>query len=178
MSRPDVRTWITENQGRYHCQCGCGEPIRLGRQHFHRGVPRFISGHNAKGRVHSVATRAKLAAQKRGAANPMYGRRAANFKGRTIGANGYILIHAPEHPHANANRKVQEHRLLLEAHLRETSPEHPSLVEIDGELYISRDWDVHHRNDVKDDNRIENLEAMTGAEHRRRHLPPSFDRRR
>lgn len=83
---------------------------------------------------------------------------------------GYVLIHAPDHPYAGkSSRKVMEHRLVVEAHLRVTEPDSPFLVEINGVKYLRRDVEVHHRNEVKGDNRIENLHPMTKAEHARHH---------
>lgn len=37
---------VAENQGRYFCHCGCGEPIKLLVAHFSTGIPRYRLGHN------------------------------------------------------------------------------------------------------------------------------------
>ncbi|MGE0057002.1 MAG: HNH endonuclease signature motif containing protein [Dehalococcoidia bacterium] len=74
--------------------------------------------------------------------------------------NGYVYVWAPEHPEAAAHKHhrrkgyILEHRLNWElAHGRRLKPsEH-----------------VHHKNEIRDDNRPENLEAMTAAEHRALH---------
>jgi hypothetical protein len=34
--------------------------------------------------------------------------------GRHIDIDGYVLIHAPDHPHATGNGRVREHRLVME----------------------------------------------------------------
>lgn len=60
--------------------------------------------------------------------------------------NGYLLAWVPDHPFANRNRVV-EHRLVMEAHL--------------GRLLFPGET-VHHKNGVRDDNRIENLELFSG----------------
>jgi hypothetical protein len=67
--------------------------------------------------------------------------------------SGYIVVYAPDHPLAQAKGLVLEHRKIAwDAGLLDD----PSLI-------------VHHRNGVKDDNRIENLEVLTAAEHMAEH---------
>lgn len=65
--------------------------------------------------------------------------------GRLIDKSGYVLLYCPGHPRARAPRKcyVLEHRLVMERHL--------------GRLLTDLEV-VHHRNGVRGDNRIENLE--------------------
>jgi hypothetical protein len=66
-----------------------------------KGQPlRFIAGHH-----------------NRGAHNPRY-------KGRTVSTYGYIYRFVPDHPHANKDGCVMEHRLVMEAMLgRYLAPE-------------------------------------------------------
>lgn len=62
---------------------------------------------------------------------------------RTVKRNGYVVIHMPDHPNADAKGAVLEHRLVMSTAL--------------GRPLAA--WEnVHHRNGVKDDNRPENLE--------------------
>jgi len=70
--------------------------------------------------------------------------------GRTKHKDGYVLILMPEHPKAIGGRYVLEHRIVVEKSLGR---------------YLKTDEIVHHRNGIKDDNRIENLELMSRAEH-------------
>lgn len=187
--------WVAENQGRHLCGCGCGETIVLRDEHYptvprfrHGHNPtrtaappprtpcecgcgvlatpgrRFISGHNALGRRWSTEARERYAAKRRGALNPMFGKRAPNYKGRIYHTDGYVLIWAPEHPFAS-NGRVMEHRLVFERHLRETEPDSPFLVRLGDQLYLRREIEVHHDDEVRDRNVLSNLVPMTKAAH-------------
>jgi uncharacterized protein YjcR len=75
--------------------------------------------------------------------------------GRKKNGGGYIQIYNPDHPNNNANY-VLEHRLVMEEHLGR---------------YLEDYELVHHLNEVKDDNRIENLKLCgSDAEHMAYHL--------
>lgn len=77
--------------------------------------------------------------------------------GKARDPRGYILVHFPDHPHAKKHTgHVYEHRLVMEAHLGR---------------YLGSNEMVHHRNGIKDDNRIENLELVDRATHITRHNP-------
>lgn len=71
-----------------------------------------------------------------------------------ITTNGYVIIHIPVHPLASKDGYVMQHRLVMEEHLGR---------------YLSHEEIVHHRNGIKNDNEIENLEVMTNAEHTTMH---------
>lgn len=85
-------------------------------------------------------------------------------------SKGYILVYSPDHPFCNKNKYVFEHRLVLEKHLRETDPDHRSLIEVDGALFLRKTWISHHKNEDKQDNKIGNLEPKTIKMHRRKHM--------
>lgn len=141
---------------RFPCECGCGSLAGSGK--------RFVSGHNRVGAVHSDATKSRMRETKLGPRNPRYGKPATNFRGRIYHPDGYVLIWTPEHPHAS-NGRVLEHRLVVERHLRDVEPNSPHLVLLGEQLYLRRDVHVHHKNYIKDDNRIENLTPLTAAAH-------------
>ncbi|MCC7208802.1 MAG: HNH endonuclease [Anaerolineae bacterium] len=93
-----------------------------------------------------------------------HGERAGRWKGGTTVRRGYVLIWKPDHPSlAGSKRKyVFEHRLVMEAHL--------------GRL-LERHEQVHHKNGIKHDNRIENLELWSVQQpagqrvHEKQHCP-------
>lgn len=83
--------------------------------------------------------------------------------GRIIDKRGYVMIFMPEHPHADQGRYVFEHRLIMEQAIGR---------------YLETHEEVHHKNGITTDNRIENLELMTKSEHSRFHrLNPQVRRK-
>lgn len=75
------------------------------------------------------------------------------IKGRKLSSDGYVFVHKPEHPSANKGY-VFEHRLVMEASIGR---------------FLNREEQVHHKNEVKTDNRLENLELHTVASHAKLH---------
>ena len=45
----EIDQFVIDNQGKYFCECGCGEGIIIKRRYYNVGIPKFISGHNSKG---------------------------------------------------------------------------------------------------------------------------------
>lgn len=79
------------------------------------------------------------------------GEKCCNWKGgRKINKKGHVLILKKGHPLADKNGYVLEHRYVMCEYL--------------GRILRS-DEIVHHKNGKKTDNRIENLEILTNAEH-------------
>lgn len=78
-----------------------------------------------------------------------------NKRGYTESATGYRFIYLPSHPSANPTGYVQEHRLVVEHRLGR---------------YLLPHEDVHHKNGIKNDNRDDNLELLTHADHARLHI--------
>ena len=104
-----------------------------------------------KGRKPSKETLAKLSAARRGRRGPLN----PNWKGgRRKTPEGYIEVRVPSRP-VGSRRYVQEHRLVMEASV--------------GRSLDPRER-VHHINEIKDDNRRENLQIFRSpAEHARFH---------
>lgn len=86
--------------------------------------------------------------------------------GTTTGhSDGYVLERSGCHPFA-VKGYVLQHRLVMERWMRESCSGHPFLVSIEGVEYLDRIVHVHHKNEIKNDNRRANLVACTPAAHR------------
>ncbi|MGP4073796.1 HNH endonuclease [Piscibacillus sp. B03] len=77
-----------------------------------------------------------------------------NVTGRKRSPHGYILLCIKTHPNSDVLGYVFEHRVMMEVKL---------------ERYLEKDEVVHHKNGVKHDNRLNNLELMTHGEHSSMH---------
>lgn len=125
------------------CQCGCGNP-----------APIAPTTNRSRGWYQGFPIRFI-----QGHNPPARGADSPNFKGRMRIDSGYVLVYAPDHPAAYKTPRsrvgyVLEHRLVWEqANGRRPRP----------------DEHVHHINGIRDDNRPENLVALTRSEHRRLH---------
>lgn len=139
------------------CKCGCGQPTKI-ITHTHNKSGRikgeyneFITGHNSKGKNNPV----------RGKSRPdMFGANNIRWNGGKTQSEGYILITKPEHPFCQKSRGyVFEHRLVVEQQIGR---------------YLSPEEQCHHINEIRDDNRPENLMAFVNASaHTRFHGNPN-----
>jgi hypothetical protein len=73
---------------------------------------------------------------------------------KLVSKGDYTYAVVPDHPNATALGYVFEHRVVVENNI--------------GRLLLSTEI-VHHKNGIKKDNRIENLELMNHIEHARLH---------
>lgn len=97
-------------------------------------------------------------------ANARRGKPGGNNKGgRIINKYGYVEVWLPNHPNANSKGYILEHRLVMSNHLNRTLLPHE---------------DVHHINEDKQDNSIENLKVLSRSEHARLHEGPEKHRRK
>ena len=80
---------------------------------------------------------------------------AVNWKGGTRKNQGYRMIYMPTHPDAEkSGGYVFEHRLVMEQVMGRP---------------LAAGEEVHHVNEVRNDNRPENLELLTKSEHMAHH---------
>lgn len=86
-------------------------------------------------------------AKRTGRGSPNYGQH------RRVRPDGYVDLWLPGHPMAQKDGYAAEHRVVLH----------------DAGVVIGPGMHVHHRNHDRADNRIENLEVLTAAEHGRHH---------
>lgn len=69
--------------------------------------------------------------------------------------DGYISIYFPDHPKSNKEGYIMEHDLIMECFIGR---------------WLNDNEVVHHKNHIRNDNRIENLQLMTKQEHARLHM--------
>ena len=78
-------------------------------------------------------------------------------------ADGYVAVYYPNHPKSNKSGYIMEHILVME--------------KIIGR-HLMPDECVHHKNFIRNDNRIENLELMKKREHISYHSTLRWEQKR
>lgn len=81
---------------------------------------------------------------------------------KLVDEDGYDALFEPSHPMAKKNGYVRVHRKIA----------------FDAGLLINPSDDVHHKNENKRDNRLENLEVLSKSEHARLSTPKGSTRPR
>jgi hypothetical protein len=139
----------TNNMDLKPCACGCGLkiiPYQIENGRIRKDRPiRFKKYHQNK----FIAWIPKNFPDRKGNKNQ-------NWRGGKYTDNcGYNHIRKAEHHFAEQNGYVLEHRLVWEEY-------HKAIL---------LPWSVvHHKNGVRDDNRIENLEGMMSRQHKSLHF--------
>ena len=118
------------------------------------------TGASTLGRKRTDETRARISEAKK-----KYRKRSDyEFGGHEkINDTGYYRVFVPDHPCASADGFVLKHRLIMEREI--------------GRL-LRPDEVVHHKNGIRTDNRIENLQLMTKREHDAYHTAQRMEKRR
>ena len=98
----------------------------------------------------------------------LIGDKNASFKGNeTMSEFGYILEYCPYHPFPHdkytKGTRVFQHRLVIERNYQNFDPEY--FIKIGDSFYLKPEYSVHHINEIKNDNRLENLQIVTKSEH-------------
>lgn len=87
----------------------------------------------------------------------------SSFKGIETIHHDYIYEYCPNHPLCNKDGRVRQHRLIIEKNYQLFNSEYFELV---SNFFVLKEiYDVHHINEIKSDNRIENLQILTRSEH-------------
>ncbi len=104
-----------------------------------------------RGKKMPKSARKTISIKTKGSNNPRW------IGGRIIDKDGYVLIKNYTHPHRDKYKNyVREHRLVMESHI--------------GRILLRTEV-VHHINNIKHDNRIENLHLFSSnGEHTTHHL--------
>ena len=86
--------------------------------------------------------------------------------GRKKHGEYYEVLVGKNHPFADLNGYILEHRYIMEKWLIENNPESKFLIKTNLGLYLNPQVKIHHKNHNKSDNRIENLvPLLTQKEH-------------
>lgn len=126
------------NEEVWMCLCDCGSRRKVAARKLTTGVTK------------SCGCLQKEDARKRGFAR--VGSQCGAWRGgfRYKDPNrGYVTVYTPEKADHRRDRRVYEHVLVMEKHLGRP---------------IAKGESVHHKNGIKDDNRIENLELWSRAQ--------------
>ncbi len=119
----------------WFCQCDCGKQKEISTQSLispsHRSK---VGGHNTWS---CGCLKSDIGKTRMGSNHPMW------KGGRYVNADGYVKIYAKDHANASGNGYVSEHTLIMSQQLGRP---------------LLKSEAVHHKNGVKADNRIENLE--------------------
>ena len=133
------RTRPIPTEEKIFCGCGCGKTLP---KYDSQGRERkFIENHHMKGFKHSKESLLKMSQSLKG---KLSREKHPFWKGTKILVSGYVMINVGKenHPYASKDGYVFEHRLVMEQHLGR---------------YLTKEEQIHHKNKITNDNRIENL---------------------
>jgi hypothetical protein len=119
----------------WFCKCECGTEKCVSQESLLKGKSESC------GCLNREIVGKKLAETRR----HMVGEKHPGWKGGRQIERGYVIVMAKDHPR-NRHGYVREHILVMESYLGR---------------YLTQDETVHHKNGIRGDNRIENLELWT-----------------
>lgn len=155
--------WLRDNK-KPNCQCViCGKPMYYKSYRLKRLSHGAVCSDECSKRLHT-----QLMIGENNHQFGLIGDKNASFsKKEIISQHGYIMEYCPGHPFPSdcgtKGTRVRQHRLVVERNWQLFDQKY--FFEIDGQKYLKPDYDVHHINFNKQDNRIENLQILTRAEH-------------
>lgn len=159
--------WLKENK-EPNCVCAyCKIPIYRKPSQIKRAVHGVTCSKECANKLKAIYYSGK--------GNPQYGLigdKNASFKGIEILSNyGYILEYVPNHPFPHDKNvkgtRVLQHRLIIERNADKFDDKY--FIIINNKKYLKLEYEVHHKNEIKTDNRLENLQIVTASEHRKIH---------
>lgn len=147
-----------------NCKCVvCGKPMYLKQHRINRAKNGVVCSDKC-----NKINRSKFMTGEENHQFGLKGDKNASFKGKCIYNDyGYILEYRPDHPKADNNGRVLQHRLVVEDNHEKYDSKFFS--EIDSKFILKDEYIVHHKNEITNDNRVENLQIMTKGEHSRLH---------
>ena len=95
--------------------------------------------------------------------NHSIGDKHASWRGGQYTSNGYVYIRDTSHPNCYKNGYVRRCRIVVEKSIGR---------------HLKEEENVHHINEIKDDDRIENLKVLSSSEHLSLHMSKPRPERR
>ena len=153
--------WLMFNK-KPNCKCAvCGKPIYLKQYRINRAINGIVCSEEC-----NKINRSNLMTGEGNHQYGLIGDKNSSFKGNFIYDNGYIQEYRPDHPKSHRGRVLQ-HRLVVEDNYKLFNSKFFSVV--DGKYILKDEYVVHHKNEIRDDNRVENLQILTKGEHTKLH---------
>lgn len=147
-----------------NCMCAiCNTPMYLKPSRIARAIHGVTCSKECSNKLKSIYMQSS--------GNHRYGKcgsESQNFIGPlTISNYGYILEYCPAHPypHDKSSKTVRvfQHRLIVERNYQKFDSKF--FEEVNEMIVLKQEFVVHHINGDKQDNRLENLQIMSLAEH-------------
>lgn len=91
-----------------------------------------------------------------------------NWTGGIYRTQNYIMISKHDHPNVDSRGYIMQHRLIYEHYLK---------ILFDEDVYIPRNWHIHHENEQVDDNRLINLTCLSHKDHLTIHIQKDMSNR-